>query len=511
MRRELPLRNCRCVIAAAILALLPLAAASDVALIGDRPSANRHGWVSQWLGIYVRKPFPVNGRPTYAKSDDTGKVMWSLASGEWRVGREQDVKTGRGLFSVRQRDALVPDLVTSTWQVATEGYGWTDAPGLACVPAPPPFVYLYGHAPSSNWPLRGWVSTWLGAYALQPELMNGRPVYGRDDALLHTSQRLWFTYTDATRGYWFFGPASGLGGSLGWLSAFDTSLAPPHSSWSTASEEDKVAWVPAPGLRVSANRSDAAGWFRSSVTAAAAPGLEASGSRRTLLLLLLPLADCADAVLAAADGARRWLLPVQALGSQCVEVMAEVLQGHAQLGGARVQAFLRERCGPHCLMLTYVLLSALLLLGLYLLRRRHAEQPAQRGLASAHRSERHSSARSAGLLLGPVCGFALRARVESTGRPELSERRAGAPVSACQVSRSRTVPAQVQRWEEAEYELDSEMSEAESSEEKRLAFACLAGAIEEVSAATSAPSRQPWPERSAARPRSGTRPLERPL
>ena len=63
---------------------------------------------------------------------------------------------------------------------------------------------------------------------------------------------------------------SGLGGSLGWLSAFDTSLAPPHSSWSTASEEDKVAWVPAPGLRVSANRSDAAGWFRSSVTAAAA-------------------------------------------------------------------------------------------------------------------------------------------------------------------------------------------------------------------------------------------------
>ena len=73
------------------------------------------------------------------------------------------------------------------------------------------------------------------------------------------------------------------------------------------------------------------------------------------------------------------------------------------------------------------------------------------------------------------------------------------------------MPAQVQRWEEAEYELDSEMSEAESSEEKRLAFACLAGAIEEVSAATSAPSRQPWPERSAARPRSGTRPLERPL
>ena len=53
------------------------------------------------------------------------------------------------------------------------------------------------------------------------------------------------------------------------------------------------------------------------------------------------------------------------------------------------------------------------------------------------------------------------------------------------------MPTQVQRWEEAEYELDSEMSEAESSEEKRLAFACLAGAIEEVGAATSAPSSPP--------------------
>ena len=42
-------------------------------------------------------------------------------------------------------------------------------------------------------------------------------------------------------------------------------------------------------------------------------------------------------------------------------------------------------------------------------------------------------------------------------------------------------------WEEdAGYELEAEMSEVESSEEKRLAFACLSGAIEEVRAATSA-------------------------
>ena len=243
MCRDLPLR-----LTAAILALLPLAAASshDVALLGDPPSDHRHGWVTQWLGTYVSMPLDVNGRPTYAKADDTGKVIWSLASGEWRIGRERDIKTGRGLFSVRESDALAPDLVASTWQIATEGHGWTDAPGLACVPAPPPVVYLFGHAPSSNWPLRGWVSTWLGAYELQPELMNGRPAYGRDDfvfghddALVLSSQRLWFARSDAGLGFWFFGPASGVGGTLGWLSAMGDALAP-HlvgSSWRTASEE----------------------------------------------------------------------------------------------------------------------------------------------------------------------------------------------------------------------------------------------------------------------------------
>ena len=89
---------------------------------------------------------------------------------------------------------------------------------------------------------------------------------------------------------------------------------------------------------------------------------------------------------------------------------------------------------------------------------------------------------------GRIGWFAPRARAESTSRSDLNERGSGASVSACQGSSSRAVDTQVQRWEEdAEYELESEMSEVESSEEKRLAFACLSGAIEEVRAATSAP------------------------
>ena len=99
-----------------------------------------------------------------------------------------------------------------------------------------------------------------------------------------------------------------------------------------------------------------------------------------------------------------------------------------------------------------------------------------------------ATARPPGLHLGRICCFALRTRAESTSRSDLHERGSGASVSACQGSSSRAVNTQVRRWEEdAEYELESEMSEVESSEEKRLAFACLSGAIEEVRAATSAP------------------------
>ena len=55
------------------------------------------------------------------------------------------------------------------------------------------------------------------------------------------------------------------------------------------------------------------------------------------------------------EHARRWLLPVQALGSHLgyrAGYCAAFVQGHAEVGSARVQAFIREQCGPHCMMLS---------------------------------------------------------------------------------------------------------------------------------------------------------------
>ena len=377
--------------------------AHDVALLGDPPAGHWHTWVEQWLGTYVQTPLEVNGRPTFAKAGDAGKVMWSLPSGEWRIGREQDTQTGWGLFMARGDYALPDQIGADRWQIASQGRGWTDAPKLACLPAPPPTVWLFGHAPSSGWIGRGWVTTWTGAYELQPSLINGRPVYGRaGDA----SQRLWFARSDSYEPFWFFGPASGVGSSRGWLSVQDSALAPHRigATWRMASAEDEVAWVRAPGLRVAANASHVVGWYRSRVAEGASPAVSAVALRAMLLA-----ADAADGALAAADRARAWL-------------RAHPLAPHAHA--------LRERAAEYA-----------------------RELRSELRALSGH--ERLAEARftwafvlASLLLWAALMGF-MRRRL-------------------------------LQRSEEVEYEVDDGEGDVESSEEKRLAFACLSGAIEDV-------------------------------
>ena len=94
--------------------------AHDVALLGDPPAGHWHTWVEQWLGTYVQTPLEVNGRPTFAKAGDAGKVMWSLPSGEWRIGREQDTQTGWGLFMARGDYALPDQIGADRWQIASQ-------------------------------------------------------------------------------------------------------------------------------------------------------------------------------------------------------------------------------------------------------------------------------------------------------------------------------------------------------------------------------------------------------
>ena len=224
--------------------------AHDVALLGEPPSEQRHGWVNQWLGVYTQTPVTAHGRPTFAKADDPSKVIWCTAQGHWHVSREGDVKTGWGLFAARAQ-ADMPDRVSAVWQIASHGRGWTDAPRLFCAPAPPPTVWLYGHAPSGSWLSRGWVASWLGSYDLHPELTNGRCVYSRKAG--DVQQLLWFARSESDQPYWFLGPASGLGSSRVWLSVLDNAPVPHRvtATWRVASADDDTAWVRAAGLRVS--------------------------------------------------------------------------------------------------------------------------------------------------------------------------------------------------------------------------------------------------------------------
>ena len=186
--------------------------AHDVALLGDPPEGDLHVWASQWLGIYVQAPYSANGRPTFVKRGDGSQHMFATAAGHWQVGRLGDIHTGWGLFAAHDNTAPLPDAVNSTWKIATQGRGWTDAPALSCGPAPALTVWLHGHTPShaawlGNWLHRGWVARWLGAYDLRTDLVNGRAVYARRDL---NDSLLWFARSESAHPYWFLGSASDL-------------------------------------------------------------------------------------------------------------------------------------------------------------------------------------------------------------------------------------------------------------------------------------------------------------
>eukprot|EP00966_Prymnesium_polylepis_P005321 122604-Prymnesium_polylepis.1 len=122
------------------LTLLATTSAHDVALLGEPPDGRDHEWATQWLGSYSEAPTMLHtrGRLVYQKHDDPSKVLWFTAAGHWQAGRAPDIQSGWGLFASRDSAAEAPDEVTVPWQIATQGKGWTPAPGIGCVAAPEP-------------------------------------------------------------------------------------------------------------------------------------------------------------------------------------------------------------------------------------------------------------------------------------------------------------------------------------------------------------------------------------
>lgn len=378
---------------------------TTVALLGEPPPGHQHTWVGQWLGTYAQADAVINGLPTFAKIGDPHKVMWCNDQGHWHCGRAGDARTGNGLFAARQTGLSTPDQTTGVlWQIATQGRGWTDAPGIVCSPAPPPTVWLFGYALSSGswWFGRGWVASWLGAFDLHPELTNGRVVYARRG---DTTQLLWFARSESEQPYWFLGPASDLGSSRGWLSVLDDAPLPHlvNSSWRVASANDNATWVEAPGLRVTASESEVVGWYRSALHVRWTEPSDAA------LAVLGPLADGADTLLRFVEATRvghahRW----PAL--RRVEGLAE-----------GIADFVSQRLGPP-----------------------HPQAPLW------------APSTFVWLWLVALTAWAV----------------------ACLWVRRRR---RLREEEEGEYDIDADAeAEVDSCEEKRLAFACLSAAIEEV-------------------------------
>jgi hypothetical protein len=155
-----------------------------VQLVGV-PPPNAASWVAAWLGVYREAshiPESIDGRRTYIKEEDPGKVLWHTSSGWWNVGHWHDVNTGAAMMAVKDA-ALTPDKVHAPWSVVTGSVPSHEiARGLACVPAFPFMLWLGGHAPKEtgrSWLSRGWVANWFGTYVLSDESINGWPSYCR--------------------------------------------------------------------------------------------------------------------------------------------------------------------------------------------------------------------------------------------------------------------------------------------------------------------------------------------
>jgi hypothetical protein len=211
-----------------------------VQLVGV-PPPNAASWVAAWLGVYREAshiPESIDGRRTYIKEEDPGKVLWHTSSGWWNVGHWHDVNTGAAMMAVKDA-ALTPDKVHAPWSVVTGSVPSHEiARGLACVPAFPFMLWLGGHAPKEtgrSWLSRGWVANWFGTYVLSDESINGWPSYCRRTTKGGSgdpecgAQRMWFSpSTEEVEPQWVVGPSSRLGEAVGVLVAVGSRDGPHH-------------------------------------------------------------------------------------------------------------------------------------------------------------------------------------------------------------------------------------------------------------------------------------------
>ena len=147
-------------------------------------------WVESWQGIYTESWFSdhhtirgrldsrfaprlVNGRALFEKNDHQ-LLYFAPVAGYWHFGVDRDIDGEAAMIAARGASVASPELVPSyTWRTIGPQGKWHDAPELIVEQAPPRVLYLSGHAPA------GWVKDFLGAYERQDALRNGFPAYRR--------------------------------------------------------------------------------------------------------------------------------------------------------------------------------------------------------------------------------------------------------------------------------------------------------------------------------------------
>ena len=356
--------------------------------------------------LHLPQPSSSFDRRVYLKSDDANKVLWYTERGFWHFGHPEDIATGAGMIAVESQ-AATPEQATEGWKVVVYGQvRWQPLACLQVVPAPPRVLHLHGYGPpelrgahdsthswlsqvpvpsiwlreiwlrssptesSSSWLSRGWLEAYVGTYESHAEedeedaLANGLPVYRRRGCEQPCDQLLWYATCTAQRRAglftpslrtpcWVIGPSrlvgqsppsgasgdgdgddggddggdgkdgggkggggKGGGGVQGAIRLLIESPLPhvTNATWSVLTwpapggrPSQRAAWVAAPGIACTANASEVLGFFASMLASRLGGwSLGPEASRLVPVRALEALASGADVLRdAAGDAARR--------------------------------------------------------------------------------------------------------------------------------------------------------------------------------------------------------------
>ena len=436
------------------------AASPPVALLSSG-SILDHDWVHEWLGSYVDMGESLNGRLMYAKAGDATRLLWHTERGFWHFGHAHDVQVGAGMIAV-QHDSVTPDDVpaATSWAVVAGPSLWVAMPTLFCAPAPPAVLWLFGHTPlaTRGWLTPGWVGDWLGAYELDDEIVNGHPRYAKRGCKEPCDQVLWFSKGDDGAARWLFGPQSSVGEGTGLMLV---QASQPHLANAT--------WYVAMG--------ELPTWELESRSKEALRGLGSAGSAG---------GAASEGV---AVGEDTW---IAAPFLRCTAVASEVLGFYASLAHAAAQEGSREISrDPLGVMVRALAVHAAGALDEGLLRVGSLRASLRAATASLFSQLTSTAALALGAL--PFGSSLLEALHEAAAMAaewgEVVAAALSGPLGSV-VATCCTWAALVcfeswrqRRWQSDEDETEVEVDETEageSSEEKKLAFACLSDAIEEV-------------------------------